>query len=110
MPEKKVVKRLTKSQLVAAIVDQAEETGLTKKQAAAALDALSAIVTQQLSKKGPGELVLPGLVKFNIVVKKAVPEHEGINPFTKQPQMFKAKPARKVVKVRVLKGLKDSVA
>lgn len=110
MPEKKVVKRLSKSQLIAAIVDHAEDTGLTKKQATAALDALSAIVVQQLSKKGPGELVLPGLIKMNIIVKKAVPAHEGINPFTKQPQMFKAKPARKVVKVRVLKGLKDSVA
>jgi nucleoid DNA-binding protein len=110
MPEKKAVKRLSKSQLIAAIVDGAEETGLTKKQATAALDALGAIVTQQLGKKGPGEVVLPGLVKLNVIVKKAVPEHEGINPFTKQPQVFKAKPARKVVKVRVLKGLKDAVA
>jgi DNA-binding protein HU-beta len=110
MPEKKAVKRLSKSQLIAALVDEAQETGLTKKQAAAALDALNAVVTQQLGKKGPGEVVLPGMVKLNIVVKKAVPEHEGINPFTKQPQVFKAKPARKVVKVRVLKGLKDAVA
>jgi nucleoid DNA-binding protein len=110
MPEKKVVKRLSKSQLIAAIVDGAEETGLTKKQATAALDALNAIVTQQLGKKGPGEVVLPGLIKLNVVAKKAVPEHEGLNPFTKQPQIFKAKPARKVVKVRVLKGLKDAVA
>ena len=110
MPEKKVVKRLSKSQLIAAIVDHAEETGLTKKQATAALDALSAIITQQLGKKGPGELVLPGLVKMNVSNKKAVPEHEGLDPFTKQPRVFKAKPARRVVKVRVLKGLKDSVA
>jgi nucleoid DNA-binding protein len=110
MPDKKAVKRLSKSQLVAALVEKAEETGLTKKQATAALDALNVIVSQQLGKKGPGEVVLPGLVKLNVIVKKAVPEHEGINPFTKQPQIFKAKPARKVVKVRVLKGLKDSVA
>ena len=91
-------------------MDQAEASGLTKKQAAAALEALNVVVTKQLAKKGPGEFVLPGLVKMNIVEKKAVPEHEGINPFTKQPQIFKAKPARKVVKVRVLKGLKDAVA
>ncbi len=110
MPEKKPLKRLSKSQLIAAIVNEAEDAGLTKKQVTAALDALGAVVTHQLSKKGPGEVVLPGLVKMNIVEKKAVPEHEGINPFTKQPQIFKAKPARKVVKVRVLKGLKDSVA
>ena len=110
MPDKKSLKRLSKSQLIAAIVSEAEDTGLTKKQATAALDALGMVVTHQLGKKGPGEVVLPGLVKLNIVEKKAVPEHEGINPFTKQPQIFKAKPARKVVKVRVLKGLKDAVA
>ena len=110
MPEKKPLKRLSKSQLIAAIVTEAEDTGLTKKQATAALDALGTVVTRQLSKKGPGEVVVPGLFKLNVVVKPAVPEHEGINPFTKQPQIFKAKPARKVVKVRVLKGLKDSVA
>jgi nucleoid DNA-binding protein len=110
MPEKKVAKRLTKSQLIVAITTKAEKSGLSKKQAAAALDALGAVVTQQLSKKGPGVVVIPGLFKLNIVEKPAVPAHEGLNPFTKQVQMFKAKPARKVVKVRVLKGLKDSVA
>ena len=110
MPDKKSAKRLTKSQLIAAIVDKTEETGLTKKQAAAVLDALGAVVTQQLGKKGPGEVILPGLLKLNVVAKKAVPAHDGINPFTKQPQHFEAKPARKVVKARVLKGLKDAVA
>jgi nucleoid DNA-binding protein len=110
MAEKKSAKRLTKSQLIATLATKAADSGLTKKQAAAALDALGEIVTQQLSKKGPGEVIIPGLFKLNIVAKPAVPEHEGLNPFTKQPQVFKAKPARKVVKVRVLKGLKDSVA
>jgi nucleoid DNA-binding protein len=110
MPEKKVVKRLSKSQLIAAMVDEAEATGLTKKQATAALEALNVIVTHQLGKKGAGEFVLPGLIKMNVVVKPAVPEHEGLNPFTKQPTVFKAKPKRTVVKVRVLKGLKDAVA
>ena len=109
MPEKKPLKRLSKSQLIATVVNKAEGS-LTKKQVAAVFDALNAVVTRQLGKKGPGEVVLPGLVKLVIVEKKAVPEHEGINPFTKQPQIFKAKPARKVVKVRVLKGLKDAVA
>lgn len=109
MPEKKPLKRLSKSQLIATVVNKAEGS-LTKKQVAAVFDALNMVVTQQLGKKGPGEVVLPGLVKLVIVEKKAVPEHEGINPFTKQPQVFKAKPARKVVKVRVLKGLKDAVA
>ena len=110
MPEKKSTKRLTKSQIIAAVADKAADSGLTKKQAAAAIDALNLVVKQQLSKKGPGEVIIPGMLKLNIVVKPAVPEHEGINPFTKQPAIFKAKPARKVVKARVLKGLKDAVA
>ena len=51
--------------------------------------------------------VLPGLLKIIVVQKPAVPAHKGINPFTKVEQMFKAKPARKVIKVRPLKALKD---
>jgi hypothetical protein len=47
-------------------------------------------------------------MKVTVVQKPAVKAHKGINPFTKQEQMFKAKPARKVVKVRPLKGLKDA--
>ncbi len=99
-------KRMTKSQFVAAV---AQKSGLEKKQAAAALDALNAVVAHELGKKGPGEAMIPGLLKLNVVVKAAVPAHEGINPFTKQPTMFKAKPARKVVKARPVKALKDAV-
>jgi DNA-binding protein HU-beta len=36
-------------------------------------------------------------------------EHEGINPFTKEPMIYKAKAAHKVIKVRLLKALKDAV-
>jgi nucleoid DNA-binding protein len=43
------------------------------------------------------------------VHKPAVAERTGINPFTKMEQVFKAKPARKVVKVRPLKALKEMV-
>ena len=99
-------KRMTKSQFVAAV---AQKAGLEKKQAAAALDALNAVVAHELSKKGPGEAMIPGLLKLNVVDKPAVKAHEGINPFTKQPAMFKAKPARKVVKARPVKALKDAV-
>ena len=99
-------KRMTKSQFVAAV---AQKAGLEKKQAAAALDALNTVVAHELGKKGPGEVMIPGLLKLNVVLKPAVPAHEGINPFTKQPAMFKAKPARKVVKARPVKALKDAV-
>jgi len=40
----------------------------------------------------------------------ATKERKGINPFTKEPTVFKAKPARKVVKGRPVKAAKDAVA
>jgi hypothetical protein len=53
------------------------------------------------------QLVVPGLMKINVIHKPATKARKGINPFTKQEQVFKAKPARKVVKVRPLKSLKE---
>ena len=99
-------KRMTKSEFISTL---AEKTGISKKQAAAALDTMNAMVVEQLGQRGPGEIVIPGLLKLNVVVRPATEEREGINPFTKQPTIFKAKPARKVVKVRPLKSLKDAI-
>ncbi|MGQ0604650.1 MAG: HU family DNA-binding protein [Anaerolineales bacterium] len=98
--------KLSKSQFVAAVADK---TGLSKKQASAALEAMIDIVVSQLGKKGPGEVIIPGLLKLLVQVKPAVPERNGINPFTKEPTVFKAKPARQVVKARPVKALKDAV-
>ena len=97
-------KSITKSEFVTAL---AKKSGLNKKQAVAALDSLNAIVAQQLGKKGI--VIIPGLLKLNTVVKPATPKHEGINPFTKKPMTYQAKPASKVVRVRPLKALKDAV-
>jgi nucleoid DNA-binding protein len=99
-------KRMSKTEFVTTL---AEKSGLTKKQAAAALDTINAMVAQQLSKHGPGEVLIPGLLIMNVVDKPATPEHEGINPFTREPMTYKAKPARRVIKVRPLKVLKDAV-
>ena len=99
-------KRMSKTEFVNAM---AEKSGLTRQQAAAALDTLNAMVAQQLGKQGPGEVLIPGLVKLTVVSKPATPEHEGINPFTKAPMTYKAKPARKVIKVAALKALKDAI-
>lgn len=85
----------------------AEETGLTRKQVSAVLDSLGGQIAKNIGKKGPGSFVLPGLMKINVITKPATKARKGINPFTKQEQMFKAKPARKVVKVRPLKSLKE---
>ena len=98
--------KLTKSQFVAAI---AEQSGITKKQAIAVLDAMNSIIVNQLGKQGPGEVTIPGLLKLSVKDKPAVPEHEGINPFTKEPTTIKAKPASRVVKARPVKSLNDSI-
>ena len=74
------------------------------------LDQLSNLISLDVGKKGPGVFNLPGLLKIVRVSKPATKARKGINPFTKEPTIFKAKPARNVVKVRALKGLKDSVS
>jgi nucleoid DNA-binding protein len=89
------------------LVRIAEATELSRKQVSSVLDALSSEIQASLGKKGPGVFVVPGLMKLTVITKPAVKARKGINPFTKMEQMFKAKPARKVVKVRPLKSLKD---
>jgi len=99
-------KRMSKSQFVTTL---AEKSGLNRKQAAAALDTINAMVAQQLGKRGPGEVLIPGLLRLHVVDKPATRQHEGVNPFTKEPMTYKAKAARKVIKVIPLKALKDAV-
>jgi nucleoid DNA-binding protein len=99
-------KRMSKSEFVATL---SEKSGLTKKQTTAVLETINAIVAEQLGKRGPGEVIIPDLLKLNAVDKPATPQHKGINPFTKEPMVYKAKAASKVIKVRILKALKDAV-
>ena len=94
----------TKGEILTSIVATTE---LSRKQVASVCDALAALIGKNVGKKGPGTFVLPGLLKIIVIEKPATKAHKGINPFTKQEQMFKAKPARKVIKVRPLKALKD---
>jgi nucleoid DNA-binding protein len=101
-----MAKALTKTEIIASIV---KTTELTRKQVGSVCEAMTCLMKCAVGKKGPGLYVMPGLMKVTVVQKPAVKAHKGINPFTKQEQMFKAKPARKVVKVRALKGLKDAV-
>lgn len=97
-------RRMSKSQFINTF---AEKTGMNKKQATQTLDTLNALAVEQLHSSG--ELVIPGLVKLAVAEKPATKERQGINPFTKQPMTFKAKPARKVVKARPVKALKDAL-
>ena len=96
----------SKSEILAGI---AEDTQLSRKQVASVFDSLSTQLKNALGKKGPGLFVVPGLMKVILVKKPAVKARKGINPFTKQEQMFKAKPERKAVKARALKSLTDSL-
>ena len=97
----------TKSQIYAKI---AEDTGLTKKDVGAVFDSLSGQIKKNLGGRGgPGLFTLPGLLKMRVVKKPATKARKGINPFTGEEMMFKAKPASKTVKVAALKGLKDMV-
>ena len=88
----------------------AEETGLTRKDVAAVFDSMSGLIKKNLGGRGaPGTFSLPGLLKMRVVKKPAVKARKGVNPFTGEEMMFKAKPASKVVKIAALKGLKDMV-
>jgi nucleoid DNA-binding protein len=99
-------KAMTKSALFQEI---ANSTKLTRKQVSEVFDALAKLVTRELGKKGPGNFTLPGMAKLKLVRKPATKARQGTNPFTKQPQMFKAKPARNVVRIRPLKALNEKV-
>ncbi len=106
MAQKKADKPMSKSEVVSGI---AEATGLTKKQVNSVFEAMTGQVKKSLGNRGPGAYTVPGLMKLVVVRKPAVKAHKGINPFTGEETMFKAKPARNVVKIRALKNLKDMV-
>ena len=90
------------------ILDQiADATSLTRKQVSSVIDGLADVIESHVKKNAVGEFVLPGLLKIQTVRKPAVKARKGINPFTKEEVMFKAKPASTSIKVRPLKKLKD---
>lgn len=101
---KAIAERQNKTQILAQI---AETTELSKKQVQAVLDELTNVIEGHIKKKGIGEFVLPGLLKIITVKKPATKARKGINPFSGEEVMFKAKPASTSVKVRPLKKLKE---
>jgi nucleoid DNA-binding protein len=85
----------------------AERTELKKKDVAAVFEELSSIINGHIRRNAAGVFTVPGLMKIKVVRKPATRARKGINPFTGEPTIFKAKPARNVVKVQPLKALKD---
>jgi nucleoid DNA-binding protein len=74
----------------------------------AVIAALEATIHASLSKRGPRTFVLPGLLKITVSDVPAKKARKGINPFTGEETVFKAKPATVRVKVRPMKRLKDA--
>ena len=101
-----VKKPMTKSTIIGEI---ALNTELNKKQVSSVLDELAILIERHIKKRSPGQFILPGLMKIEVKRKPATKARKGFNPFTKEETMFKAKPARKVVKIRPLKKVKDMV-
>ncbi len=96
----------TKSEIMTYI---AEETELSKGDVSAVMDSLADLIGKNIGSRGPGVFNMPGLFKVKRITKKATKARKGINPFTGEEMMFKAKPARKAVKVLPLKNLKEMV-
>lgn len=94
----------TKSEILAQI---SKDTGLSKKQVGEVFESLNGIVKKSL--RSAGLFTLPGLLKLKVVKKPATKAREGINPFTGEKTIFKAKPASKKVRAAALKALKAMV-
>jgi DNA-binding protein HU-beta len=99
---------MSKSQLINAIVEAASEAELSRKQVKAVLESLVDVGHKELKKSGL--FTVPGFAKFRVVKKPATKARQGINPFTKEPMTFAAKPASKSVRARPIKAIKDAMA
>lgn len=100
-------KSISKTEILTAVVDEIGED-ISRKHVKQVVETLVAIGHHELKKNGI--FVLPGFAKFVVVKKPARPAREGINPFTKEKQMFAAKPASKAVRARPVKAIKDAVS
>ena len=100
-------KRMSKAQIVAEL---AERSGLDRKQVQGMLTELLSLAERELGSDGPGEFVIPDMVKLRVKLTPGREAHEGIDPFTKEKRMFPARPASRKVRASVLKRVKDLVA
>ena len=98
---------MTKTALYTAI---AADTGVAKADIAKVFDALTDVINGHIKKNAAGTFTLPGLMKIKTIRKPATKARKGINPFTGEETVFKAKPARTAVKILPLKKVKDMVA
>jgi nucleoid DNA-binding protein len=97
-------KRMSKAQI---ITELSEKSGMQKKDVQNVLNELLALVERELGPKGPGEFVVPEIVKLKVKNVPAKPAHKGLDPFTKQEKEFPAKPASRKVRASPMKRLKQ---
>lgn len=100
-----MAKQMSKSELIQIIAEQ-YSGGLTRKDVKSVIEALATVGYKELKKAGV--FVLPGFAKFVVIKKPATKARKGINPFTKEPTVFKARPARKIIRARPVKAVKDA--
>jgi DNA-binding protein HU-beta len=103
--QRQMGKLMSKSEMIEKIA--AENSELSKKQVKGVIESLATVGYKELKKNGA--FVVPGFAKFVVIKRPATKERNGINPFTKEPTVFKAKPARKIVRARPVKAAKDAV-
>jgi nucleoid DNA-binding protein len=101
-------KLMSKAELIQEIAKQQKSDNLTRKDIKDVLESLATVGYKQLKKTG--QFLLPGFAKFVAIKKPATKTHNGINPFTKEPMIFKAKLARLVLRARPVKAAKDALA
>lgn len=99
-----ISKSYTKTELLQHLAESVE---LPKKKVAEVIETLQAIMHGHVKAGHP--FSLPGVFKVMVVKKPATKARKGTNPFTGELITFKAKPARKVVKMKPLKKLKAAV-
>ena len=99
-------KPMSKSDLISKLAEENADK-LSRKDVKSVLETLATVGYKELKKNGV--FLLPGFAKFVVIKKPATKERKGINPFTKEPTVFKAKPARKVLKARPVKAAKDAL-
>jgi nucleoid DNA-binding protein len=87
------------------IEELAATAGCDKKTCAAVLAALAEVVKGELA--ATGEVTIPGITKLKAKETPARKTRLGINPFTKQQQVFHSKPAGVKVKSFPVKNIKD---
>jgi nucleoid DNA-binding protein len=97
----------SKMEILQAIAD---DTGMTRKDVSAVFTSLATMIRRHMMRRGSGEIAIPEIgLKIRKVRRAPTKKRQGINPFTGEPLVIAAKPARNVIKLTALKALKETV-